>query len=224
MYYIMRITENKLRRIIRESINRVLKESEEDFVSPLQRTKNNKPKLLGQMQNFNRDKGHIEVDGQWVTLRQAKAMARESLIKEMEKNGETMRFYAYNDGDCYGTLEVETEDGWYFIAEEIPAGIEIDRHAYYTPATWWDPEEYGDTEAHVEGVDFDEAVFVCYPPQNGKEQSFELKVDPELEQVLRDKCNTDELDDDLLCKLEELYSDHQAGLYDDYINRLIDER
>ena len=140
-----------------------------------------------------------------------------------------MSISAYG-GEGYGTIEIETESGWYFIAEDIPVDLVIDSHAYYSPATRWDPEEYGDTEGHIESIDYQAQPFWCVPPtldttqtQLRNKQHFDLKVDPELAKLLEQNCNTDDIED-ALNSMEEDYGDYQAGLYDDYINREIDRR
>jgi hypothetical protein len=196
---IIRLTESDLHNIIKKSVQKILREAGEDFTSPLDRVRNSKHPSLGKIDNFNPNNGYVVVDGQGMPLEQAKAMARQEIVDYLQTNGTKMSIGAYR-GEGYGTIEIETDNGWYFIAEDIPVDIEIEQYSYYNSATYWHPEEYGDTEGYVDGVDYKAIPFLCYPPSNlpdNKQKPFELQVDDELAQLLDEKCDTSDIDDAL---------------------------
>ena len=152
--------------------------------------------------------------------------ARQELVNYITENGVEMSVYVCK-GDAYGTIEVETDNGWYFIQEEIPVDLVIDSYSSYSPATYWEPEDWSDVEGHIDSVEYQKQPFKCFPPSDkpfNEQESFELKVDTELAKLLDEKCNTDDIDiHDELIEMEKNYYDYQEGLRDKYYNNLRDE-
>lgn len=180
---LIRLTESDLHRIIKESVRRVLTESEE----------------------------YVVIDGQNVPIEQAKVIARQELINHLQNNVEDVRFSCYG-GEGYGTLEIETDNGWYFLAEDLPVYLEIDRHSGYSLPTWDSPENSWDVEGHVEGIDFIGDIS-CFPKSElplNQQEPIMLNIDDELSKLMEEKCEPNKGDlNDALLAMEEYESNNQ---------------
>lgn len=179
---VIRLTESDLHRIIKESVRRVLTESEEYTV----------------------------IGDKKVPLEQAKVIARQELINHLQNNEEVVKITSY-EGKGYGTLEIETDNGWYFLAEDLPVYLEIDTHSSHSPATRLDPEESQDVEGHVEGIDFIGDIS-CFPASElpfNQQKPIMLNIDDELSKLMEEKCKPEKDIHDALLAMEEYEIDHQ---------------
>ena len=132
------------------------------------------------------------------------SIARQKLINEIQK-GVDMNIHAYN-GEGYGELYIETEDGWIFSAEDIPVDIRFETHSHYETVAY-NYEDYVGPEGWTDSVDYSDAEFECYPP-GSDEPAFTIEIDGEIEQLLDEYCDVTNIDD-ALNELEDGYYDYE---------------
>lgn len=177
---LIRLTEGDLHRIIKDSVNRILRESEE----------------------------YILINGQNVPIEQAMTLAKQELVNYLQSNVIPISVSSY-EGEGYGSIEIDTESGWYFLAEDFPVDLVIDSYSSYSPATRWDPEEYNEVEGHIENIDFSGDI-ECYPPSDlpfGQRPVVILTIDDELKKLLNENCKADDISG-ALASMEEYDKDH----------------
>jgi len=205
MKQIIRLTESDLHRLVKESVKKII----------------NEYGVVGKIPNFDRNKSYTRMDGEYMDNQKVIAMAKKELISIISKPFEIDAHGGKND---YGYFYAETPDGWSFEADDIPLDVIIDSYSYYSPATWWDPEEYGDTEGYVDNIEMPKYIYFC--PPGGKYNEWQkIQFDETIKDlfVKNAEASEDSIRDALGDK-EEYERDMEAGAYDDYINREIDRR
>jgi hypothetical protein len=218
MKQIIRLTEGDLHRIVKESVNRIIRE----WDSPLDNVRNNKSKPVGQIRNFDPNRSYTRLNGMYVDNQKVMEIAKKKLLSIISKPFE-VRISNFDEND-YAYFYGETPDGWWFEADDIPVDLVIDSYSYYSPATRWDPEEWGGTEGGVESID--EPGYIIFCPPGGTYKDWQkIQFDNQIRDlfVKNAEPNEDSVGEALSDK-EAYQRDMEAGRRDEYNDMLRDER
>lgn len=218
MKQIIRLTESDLHRLVKESVKRIIKE----WDSPLDKVRNNKPKPVGQIRNFDPNKSYTKLNGMYVDNQRVMKIAKKKLLSIISKPFEVTINNA--DENDYAYFYAETPDGWWFESDDIPVDLVIDSYSYYSPATRWDPEEWGDTEGSVESID--EPGYIRFGVPNSKYNEWQkIQLDNEIRDLFVKNAEPDEDSvGEALSDKEAYQRDMEAGRRDEYYDMLRDER
>lgn len=202
MKQIIRLTESDLHRLVKESVQKILKETG----------------VVGRIPNFNPNKSYTELNGAYADNQRIMDIAKKKLISIISKPFEIS--VSNYDADAYGYFYADTPDGWTFEAEDIPLELIIDDYSYDEPPSWDSPGGYSDTEGHVENIDMPEYIYFCPPGETSKWQK--LQFDDTIKQLFAKNAKDDGDLSDALHSREDYDRDMEAGRYDEYINNQID--
>lgn len=218
MKQIIRLTESDLHKLIKESVKRIIKE----WDSPLDKVRNNKPKPVGQIRNFDPNRSYTRLNGMYVDNQKVMEIAKKKLLSIISKPFE-VRISNCDEND-YAYFYGETPDGWEFEADDIPVDLVIDSYSYYSPATHWDPEEWGDTEGGVESIDEPGDIIFC-PPGGTHEEWQQIQFDNQIRDLFVKNAEPNEDSVSQALSDKEAYErDMETGRRDDYYDMLRDER
>ena len=214
MKQVIRLTESDLHNLVKESVKRIIRE----WDSPLDRIRNNKPKVVGKINNFDPNRSHTQLNGMYADNQRIMDIAKKRFISIISKPFKVS--VSNYDADAYGYFYTSTPDGWSFEVEDIPVDLVIDDYSYDEPPSWDSPGGYSDTEGHVEGIDMPEYVYFC-PPGDGSEWQ-RLQFDDTIKELFIKNARDDGDLSDALHDREDYERDMEAGRYDEYINNQID--
>lgn len=201
MKQIIRLTESDLHKLVKESVKKIIREMDgDDFVSPLQRTRNARKAPIGQIKNFDPNKSYGSIGGNYVENRRIMDVAKKKLISIISKP-----FSINVASQYYGYFYGETPDGWKFEIEDIPLEVVIDSPSSYRPATWWDPEEWNDAEYHVEPPALPDYIYFCPPGGDWQPIQFDAKIK---ELFLKNADPDEDVDGDIIGDAERDYFDN----------------
>ena len=202
MKKIIRLTESDLHKLVKESVQKIIKEAG----------------VVGKINNFNPNKSYGQINGMYADNQRIMSIAKRKLLSIISKPF-NIKVYS-SDGYDSGYFHAKTQDGWQFESDDIPLDVIIDSYSYYRPSTYLDPEEYGDTEGHIDNIDMPKSI--CFLPP-GSKQWQDIQFDDEIKALFIKNAEPDDINDALNGR-EEYERDIEAGRYDDYINREIDRR
>lgn len=215
MKQIIRLTESDLHRLVKESVKRIIKE----WDSPLDKVRNNKPKPVGQIRNFDPNRSYTRLNGMYVDNQRVMAIAKKKLLSIISKPFK-ISVNSYGEGD-YGYFYEETPDGWQFEAEDIPLDLIIDDYSYDEPASWDSPGGFSDTVGHVENIDMPKYIYFYTPDGNFNEWQ-RIQFDNTIRDLFVKNAKDNGNLQDALHDKEDYERDMEAGRYDEYINNQID--
>ena len=214
MKQIIRLTEGDLHRIVKESVNRIIRE----WDSPLDKVRNSKPKPVGQIRNFDPNRSYTRLNGMYVDNQRIMNIAKKKLLSIISK---PFKISVSNyDDEAYGYFYGGTPDGWRFEAEDIPLELIIDDYSYDEPPSWDSPGGYSDTEGHVEDIQIPACIYFC-PPGGKFDEYQKIQFDGAIKEMFAKNAQEGNISDALHDR-EEYERDMEAGRYDEYINNRID--
>lgn len=202
MKKIIRLTESDLHKLVKESVKKIIKEAG----------------VVGKINNFNPNKSYGQINGMYADNQRIMSIAKRKLLSIISKpfNIKVYSSGGYDSGYFYA----KTPDGWQFESDDIPLDVIIDSYSYYTPSTYLDPEEYGDTEGHIDNIDMPKSIGFLPP---GSKQWQDIQFDSEIKELFIKNAEPDDINDALNGR-EEYERDMENGRYDEYINNQIDMR
>lgn len=184
MKKLIRLTESDLHKIVKESVQKIIKEAG----------------IVGKISNFDPNKSYTNINGTYTDNQRIMDMAKEKLISIISKPFKIS--VSTFEGEGYGSFYEKTPDGWEFIAEDIPLDLIIDDYSCYEPETRYCPASYSNPKGHIENVETPTYI-EFYPPSSSFKNCQIIHLDDAMQELFAKNVQDDgNLTDALLDKEE----------------------